>query len=140
MSKPRRTIQDIASGKTSDWAAGATFRRENKWLSYSSEIALRILAAIEDKEDFSQSRLAEVLGVSPQQISKIVKGKENLTLETIYNLSKALDADLISFPEYKYSKPLMGAPFNYNEAKIVAFPPFVKAETAEILYPMGEAK
>lgn len=32
-----------------------------------------------------------------------MKGHENLTLETIYNLSQALGIELISFPEYKYS-------------------------------------
>jgi transcriptional regulator with XRE-family HTH domain len=133
-------MQDLANGKTSNWLADAAFRRENKWLSYSSEIALRILAAIEDKKDFSQSRLAELLGVSPQQISKIVKGKENLTLETIYNISQALDAELISFPEYKYSKSLMGAPFNLNQAKVIPFPAFVKADTVESPYLMREAK
>jgi transcriptional regulator with XRE-family HTH domain len=133
-------MQDLTKGKTSTWLVDATFRRENKWLAYSSEIALRILAAIEDKKDFSQSKLAELLGVSPQQISKIVKGKENLTLETIYNISRALDAELISFPEYKYSKPLMGEPFKYNQAKVIFLPPFVKADAEDSRYLMQEAK
>lgn len=140
MSEKRRTVQELANGKTSSWIADATFRRHNKWLSYSSEIALRILAAIEDKKDFSQSRLAELLNVSPQQISKIVKGKENLTLETIYNLAKALDVELISFPEYKYSKSIMGAPFKYGLAKVIPFTPFVKADAEESPYLMKEAK
>lgn len=35
------------------------------------------------------------MGVSPQQISKIVKGNENLTLETIVKLEKCLGAKLI---------------------------------------------
>ncbi|HVU94844.1 MAG TPA: helix-turn-helix transcriptional regulator [Puia sp.] len=140
MSKQRSRMQELAKGNESGWHEDAIFRRTNKWLSYSSEIALRILAAIEDKKDFSQSRLAELLNVSPQQVSKIVKGKENLTLETIYNISKALDVSLISFPEYKYSQPLMGAPFQVNQAKVISFPPFVKAEGVESPYPMGKAQ
>ena len=96
-------MQDLSKGRVSTWLTDAEFRMKNKWLNYSSKIALRILSAIEEKKDFSQSKLADLLSVSPQQISKIIKGKENLTLETIYNLSQALNVELISFPEYKYS-------------------------------------
>lgn len=86
------------------WSKEAEHRRKNKkWLKYSSNIARRILAAIEDKKDFNQARLAKALGVSSQQISKIVQGKENLTLETIANLSTALNTELIEFPDYKDS-------------------------------------
>ena len=94
----------------SSWSKDADYRLKNrKWLRYSSNIARRILAVIEDKDDFSQANLARLLGVSPQHVSKIVKGKENLTLETIANISTVLGTELISFPEYKYS-------LSYNEA------------------------
>jgi transcriptional regulator with XRE-family HTH domain len=43
----------------------------------------------------SQKELAERIGVSPQQVSKIVKGNENLTLETISKLEAALGVPLI---------------------------------------------
>lgn len=43
----------------------------------------------------SQKQLAERMDVSPQQISKIVKGQENLTLETISNLEIALGIQII---------------------------------------------
>jgi len=35
------------------------------------------------------------MNISPQQISKIVKGQENLTLETISNLEIALGIQII---------------------------------------------
>lgn len=90
--------------KATSWKEKAKERLAKPWLrEYSAKIALRILAAIEDKEDMSQATLARNMDVTPQQISKMVKGKENLTLETIYKLSKALDTELISFPDYKYS-------------------------------------
>ena len=85
------------------WREKAEHRRQNKWQEYSSQIARRVLAVIKSKEDLNQAKLAEALGVTPQQISKIVKGQENLTLETIYKLSQALGLELISFPEYEYS-------------------------------------
>lgn len=102
-------IDKVKSSRPSNWKEEARYRRENPWLSYSSQIARRVLAVIRERPDLNQSRLAEMLGVSPQQVAKIVKGKENLTLETIYKLSKALDVELISFPEYAYSKPLATA-------------------------------
>lgn len=60
-----------------------------------------------------------MLQVSPQRISKILKGQENLTLETIYKLSQVLNFELISFPEYKLSKPLWQTIPVQEECKIV---------------------
>lgn len=96
-------IKQIATNAPSKWKENAEYRKNNKWLRYSSQIARRILAAIQEDKDLTQSKLAQSVNVSPQQISKIVKGHENLTLETIYKLSQALGIELISFPEYKYS-------------------------------------
>ena len=42
-----------------------------------------------------QKTLAELLGVSAQQVSKILKGKENLTLDTISKLEKVLGISII---------------------------------------------
>ena len=78
------------------------FRQKNRnWLRYSSNIAHRILAALEDSETVNQKVLAEKIGVSPQYISKVVSGNENLTLETIAKISEALGVELISFPTFK---------------------------------------
>lgn len=44
----------------------------------------------------TQRDLAEKMNVSPQQINKIVKGQENLTLETITNLELALGIHIIA--------------------------------------------
>lgn len=106
------------------WSKEADYRRKNKkWLKYSSNIARRILSAIEDKKDFNQARLAEALGVTPQHISKIVQGKENLTLETIANLCTVLDSELITFPAYKDSYTQLDLHFvnqfdNYNLKRV----------------------
>lgn len=93
----------------SSWSKAAGYRRKNrKWLKYSSNIARRILAAIDDREDLkNQTDLAKLLKVTPQQISKIVQGRENLTLETIANLSSALETELISFPAFKDSYEIL---------------------------------
>ncbi len=99
MSNLRNKINKIASKRQSSWLEKAKARKNTPWLKYySSQIARRILAIIEDDKELSQSKLATFLNVSPQQISKIIKGQENLTLETIYKLSEALNFDLIDFP------------------------------------------
>jgi len=99
----KNKIDKIKDDKPSKWKENAKYRAENKWLEYSSKIARRILAIIEKKPDLTQARLAVALNVSPQHVSKIVKGYENLTLETIHKLSKVLGEELITFPPYKYS-------------------------------------
>ena len=43
----------------------------------------------------TQRKLAEKMGVSPQYINKVVKGKENLTLETIAKIEDVLGITLI---------------------------------------------
>lgn len=95
-------IKSVSIKNKSKWEEKIRFRIENKkWLDYSAQIAMRIDSIIEDKKDFRQESLATLLSVSRQQISKILKGEQNLTLKTIGNLSDALGIELISFPPYK---------------------------------------
>jgi antitoxin component HigA of HigAB toxin-antitoxin module len=106
MTDIQKKLYELSKGQVSTWSEEADFRIKNhKWLRYSGNIASRILAAMEDKGDMSQKQLAELMGVSPQQISKILKGGENLTLETIAKFSEVLGVEFISFPDYKYSVP-----------------------------------
>lgn len=73
----------------------AQWRRDNRdWLRKSFEISVHILAAIKAR-GWNQKQLAEAMGVSQQQVSKIVQGKENLTLQTIATLEKILERKLI---------------------------------------------
>jgi transcriptional regulator with XRE-family HTH domain len=105
MSNLKEKLKEIVGDEISKGAEKTHFRKNNPWLKeYSSQIARRILHAIGADKNMNQSKLAETLSVTPQQISKIVKGQENMTLETIYKLSKALNVELISFPEYEYSR------------------------------------
>jgi len=91
----------------SNYLQNAKFRIENKkWLSYSSNITLRVLAAIEENEQMTQKALAEIIGVSPQYINKVLKGQENLSLQTIAKLSDALNIELITFPKFLFDEPI----------------------------------
>ncbi|MBN8699600.1 MAG: helix-turn-helix transcriptional regulator [Chitinophagales bacterium] len=110
--------------KKSNWIQGARFRIKNKkWLMYSSHIARRILAKIDEREDLSQAELARTLDISPQQVSKIVKGQENLTLETIGKLSDALGFELITFPDYEYSSTIYSDASSYQNKSTIVYEP-----------------
>lgn len=80
------------------WMEQAKARIHNeKWQDLSFAIATRILTTIKEK-GISQVQLADKLGVSPQMVNKIVKGKENLTLETISRIGEVLATTLIEVP------------------------------------------
>jgi len=95
MNNLKEKLSNLASGQPSDWKTKAKYRRENReWLKKSAAIAVRVLDALK-AQNLSQKALAERMNISPQQISKIVKGQENLTLETISNLEIALGIQII---------------------------------------------
>ncbi|TXK79448.1 helix-turn-helix domain-containing protein [Mesonia sp. K4-1] len=64
-------------------------------LRESQYIALKVLEKL-DHLKWSQRKLAQELKVSPQQVSKIVSGKENLTLETQVKLQEVLDIPILA--------------------------------------------
>ncbi len=99
----RNRIKDLSSESSKEWKEEVEYLVNTGWLDYSSQIARRILALLKSK-DLTQVELAQMLGVTAQRVNTIVKGRENLTLEVIYNLSQALQNELIAFPEYEYSK------------------------------------
>ena len=78
------------------WREKARGRRENRrWLRYSGYIALAVMKQLESL-GMSQKELAERMNCSPQYISKLLKGSENLTLETIAKLEEVLELDLVA--------------------------------------------
>jgi transcriptional regulator with XRE-family HTH domain len=95
MCETENILSGLISDEVSNWKSKAEYRKANKnWLEKSAIIALKILKHLKE-EDISQKQLAEMIGVSPQQVSKIIKGGENLTLETISKIEYALGIKLI---------------------------------------------
>lgn len=85
----------LVSDETSDFEKKTLWRKANKnRLKKSSGIAIKILRALSDQGS-SQKELADKMEVSAQYINKIVKGNENLSLETISKLETALGIRLI---------------------------------------------
>jgi len=84
-------LAGLSKGKTSRWHVDAEYRRENSgWLKMSAFFAIQVIDRM-DELNINQSQLAEILKVSPQQVSKVLAGTENLTLETHYKYEQALD-------------------------------------------------
>lgn len=81
------------------------FEEDKAWKKYSSTIALTVLSYI-DEEGMKQSDLAERLNCSPQRLSKLLKGSENLTLKTISELEKATNLNLIQIFSYREQEGL----------------------------------
>ena len=92
------TVERIKAHKSatpSRWREEAKFRVENRaWLRYSQAIAMRILDEMESK-GLTQKEFAEKAGCSQQYISRILKGRENLSLETISKIESALETSII---------------------------------------------
>ena len=96
-------FEKLVSDEKSGWLEKALWREENEaWLEKSALIAIKILRGIKD-QGTNQKELAEKMGVSAQYVNKIVKGNENLSLETISKLEAALGIQLIEIVGYSQS-------------------------------------
>lgn len=94
-------FEKLVSSKPSNFLSKfAEYKRNQKWLDKSSEIAINILEALRDK-NLSQKDLAEKMELSAQQVNKIIKGQQNLTLETICKIEGALEISLIEVKDYQ---------------------------------------
>lgn len=67
------------------------------FLKLSKMISIKILARL-DELGWKQVDLAKRMGVTPQQVNKWIKGKENFTLETLVKISDILGIELITVP------------------------------------------
>lgn len=64
------------------------------WQNRSAKIALRIRKELR-VQGLSQSDLARLIGVTPPAVTKILSGKENLSLQTICKIEEALGTAII---------------------------------------------
>lgn len=94
-------IKENSSSTPSKWneLAGWIIKNSN-WLKYAQKIATAVLCAIEKNPDINQRVLAEKLNVSPQYVSKMLKGQENMTLKTIAGLEDVLGIKIISISNF----------------------------------------
>ena len=90
-------IQNILknSKKDSEWKKEAVERLKARTESNKSGLIATQLAIYMAEKRISQTALGEMTGVSPQQISKVMKGRESLTLATIEKFENALGIQLV---------------------------------------------
>ena len=80
---------------TSRWREKAEWRMANKsWLRYSQHIAMMMLDRMEELE-LTQKSVAKRMGCSQQYISRVLKGTENLSIETIAKIESALGLEIL---------------------------------------------
>ena len=90
-------LEAHSSPTPSKWREKAEWRRSNKaWLPYSIKIAIKTAMAMHDQQ-MSQRQLADSMGCSPQYVSRLLKGEENLSLETICKLESALNVPILQY-------------------------------------------
>lgn len=70
--------------------------RAEGWLPYSRRIAVKTAMAMK-YQNLSRQDLADRMGCSPQYISRLLKGEENLSLETICKLENALNVPILQY-------------------------------------------
>ena len=93
--KTQEFLEAHQSETPSKWREEAEWRRDNwSWLQHSQKIAVRVLLQMK-REGLTQKMLAERMNCTQQYVSKILKGKENLSLDTLTRLENALGIDII---------------------------------------------
>lgn len=108
-------LEKLTSSSQSNWKKKAKDRLANKsWLKHSRKIAIKINIFLKENK-IKQKELAELLGVSPQQVSKIIKGKENLTLETISKIENVLKIQLLEVSKLKTYELNIQKDFGYKK-------------------------
>lgn len=90
-----KKLKSYSSSTPSQWREEAEYRLKNKtWLRYSQLIAMKMLDKMEQL-GMTQKALAERMGCTQQYVSKILRGKENLSLETLSKIEEALELQLV---------------------------------------------
>ena len=88
-------LKEHESSTPSRWRENAEWRMANKsWLRYSQRIAMMMLDRMEEL-GLTQKSLAIKMGCSQQYISRVLKGTENLSIETISKIESALELEIL---------------------------------------------
>lgn len=83
-------LETHQSDTPSCFTENAQWRKENaSWLRWSRQVALAIIDYMQDN-GLRRSDLAKKLGVSPQYISRLLSGTENLSFKSIANIEDKL--------------------------------------------------
>ncbi|MCH5219705.1 MAG: helix-turn-helix transcriptional regulator [Muribaculaceae bacterium] len=94
-----KTIQFLeahTSDKPSQFEADAQWRKENEnWLRWSRQLATALIGYMQDNK-IKRAELAQRLDVSPQYVSRLLSGKENLSFKSIAHIEERLGLKCMS--------------------------------------------
>lgn len=101
----QKTLDFLEAHKSetpSTWREEAEWRRKNwSWLRHSQMIAVKVLLQMK-QQGLTQKTLAERMDCTQQYVSKILKGKENMSLDTLSKLEDALGISIIYDEQIAY--------------------------------------
>lgn len=90
MALDRNKLESMAKPRPTKNITRSKERSENReWMRMSQDIALGIHRHLR-LTNTTQKEFAERMGVSPAYVGKLLKGRENLTLETIWKIQELL--------------------------------------------------
>jgi transcriptional regulator with XRE-family HTH domain len=105
----KENLLNLVSGEVAETATRNQERIRNRsMLRESQSMALKVLLKL-DELGWNQRRLAKEMGVTPQQVNKLVSGKENVTLDTQVKLQELLDIPLLASYYEKQKEQLVEA-------------------------------
>ncbi|MDE6042943.1 MAG: helix-turn-helix domain-containing protein [Muribaculaceae bacterium] len=89
-SKAIKILEANESESSSRFVEEAAWRKDNaSWLRWSRQLALTLISYMQD-HGLKRADLASRLGVSPQYVSKLLSGTENLSFKSIANIEERL--------------------------------------------------
>lgn len=89
-SEALKFLESHQSETPSRFQENAQWRKENaSWLRWSRQVALAIIDYMQ-ANGLKRADLAKQLGVSPQYVSKLLSGTENLSFKSIANIEERL--------------------------------------------------
>lgn len=89
-SKAIKFLKSYQSESASKFAEEAKWRNKNaSWLKWSRQMAVILIGYMQDN-GMKRADLASKLGVSPQYVSKLLSGTENLSFKSIANIENKL--------------------------------------------------
>lgn len=124
------------SVKDTSWLEKAKWSQDNEdWLDVSFSIAVKIastLSANKKTDTFpkNQTELAEAMGCSAPYVNKLLRGQENLQIETICKVQRILDIKLIEVPKVLVTKMVLYHSTNLLLGSIVANIPATTTKAA----------
>ena len=90
MTNKERFLALVSKEETNTLEKNTARIKNRAMLRESQQIAIKVMGKL-DELGWSQKDLANALAVSPQQVTKIISGKENLTIETQIKLQNILN-------------------------------------------------